>query len=220
MLSTLFFAVFLAKLAFAVSLPPWATTPILPRADEITPAQLLKIVPGSDSCPSPPGECATSSQAAPFLNQAMNKYGIKSPGEKASIIALIAFESGNFKYNTNHFPAPGNPGQGTRNMQSAAYNLAYAKSIPELAAKTQATSTKGLSPAELNEIRALVLPDKYSWASGAWFLTQQPECADARKALQAGGDDGFMAHMKCVGVAPAGDDRLAYWKAAKSALGF
>merc|ERR1712110_495347 len=105
-------------------------------------------------------------------------------------------------------------------MQSPAYNLEYVKSIPELASRTSATSIQGLSPTELNEIRALVLPDEYSWGSAAWFLTQQKECADARKALQAGGDDGFTAHMTCVGVAPIGDDRLAYWRAARLALGF
>ncbi|KAI6249295.1 hypothetical protein HI914_02396 [Erysiphe necator] len=185
---------------------------------QITPEQILKIAPSSNSCPSPPGECATNTQAAPFLNEAMSKYQISSLGEKASILALIAFESGDFKYNTNHFPAPGRPGQGTRNMQTAPFNLQYVKSIPELASKNTHTSVDGLSPSELNEIRALVLPDKYSWASAAWYLTSQTTCSSARKYLQTGSDEGFNAHMKCVGISSVGSDRLSYWQAAKTAL--
>ncbi|POS85705.1 hypothetical protein EPUL_002718 [Erysiphe pulchra] len=195
-------------------------TPVLNqrRSEQITPDQILKIAPNSNSCPSPQGECATNTQAAPFLNEAMSKYQISSPGEKASVLALIAFESGNFKYNINHFPAPGRPGQGTRNMQTAPFNLKYVKSIPELASKTTHTSVDGLSPSELNDIRALVLPDKYSWASGAWYLATESSCTSARKVLQTGSDDGFIAHMKCVGIPSVGSDRMAYWQAAKKAL--
>ncbi|KAI0998349.1 hypothetical protein K3495_g9845 [Podosphaera aphanis] len=216
MLQFFFHALLLVGLVHAASLPS-----IQPRAKDISADMLLKIAPGSDTCPEPAEECATNKEAAPYINQAMAKYRITSPGERASILALIAHESGNFKYNINHFPAPGNPGQGTRNMQSAAYNLEYVKSIPKLASKTKATSTNDLSPAELNDIRNLVLPDQYSWASAAWFLTQQKACADARKLLQKEGDydDGFIAHMQCVGVPDVGEDRLARWKAAKAALG-
>ncbi|RKF59342.1 hypothetical protein OnM2_060058 [Erysiphe neolycopersici] len=196
------------------------TAPIVNQRgpEQITPEQILKIAPSSNSCPSPPGECATNTQAAPFLNEAMSKYQISSQGERASVLALIAFESGNFKYNINHYPAPGRPGQGTRNMQTAPFNLKYVKSIPELASKTTHTSVDGLSPSELNEIRALILPDRYSWASGAWYLAGESSCSGARKVLQTGSDDGFIAHMKCVGITSVGSDRMAYWQAAKKAL--
>ncbi|RKF78705.1 hypothetical protein GcM1_209041 [Golovinomyces cichoracearum] len=197
------------------------TTTALPaqkKSNEMTAAQVLQIVPKSKHCSSSMNECATNIQATPFLNAAMSKYDITNPMEKASVLALIAFESGDFKYNINHFPAPGHPGQGTRNMQSASYNLEYAKSIPELASKTSYTSTEGLSPDQLNEIRALVLPDEYSWASAAWYLTQQSSCSDARQALQAGSDEGFAAHMRCVGISNIGNDRISYWQAAKKAL--
>lgn len=209
-----FYLIFIARLYLV-------TTLAVQRAPvNITPDQLLKIAPGSDSCPSSSEECATSSQAAPFLNEAVSRYQLASPAEQASVLALIAFESGNFKYNINHFPAPGRPGQGTRNMQSASFNLKYVKSIPELASQTAYTTTDGLSGDQLNEIRALVLPDKYAWASAAWFLTQIPECADARQLLQSGGnpDAGFLAHMRCVGVPDVDSQRRATWEAAKAAL--
>lgn len=100
------------------------------------------------------------------------------------------------------------------------YVLLYAKSIPALAtplaAITTSDSITGLSDDQLNAIRALVLPDAYTWGSGAWFLTTQ--CASARPALQAGGEAGFAAYMSCLGVT-ATSDRLAYWTRANTAFG-
>lgn len=105
-------------------------------------------------------------------------------------------------------------------MQMANYNLLYAQSIPalssSLAAITTASSTAGLSDDELNGIRALVLPDEYSWGSAAWFLTTQ--CASVRSELQAGGQGGYEAYLACVGTS-ATSDRLAYWTRANTALG-
>jgi hypothetical protein len=158
--------------------------------------------------------------AAPFLIKAMSQYGITSPPEIAALLSLIAYETGDFKYNTNHYPAPGRPGQGTRNMQMANYNLMYAQSIPALSTKlsaiTTGTSTSGLSDDQLNAIRALVVPDEYSWGSAAWFLTTQ--CASTRAALQAGGQAGYASYLSCVGTS-ATSDRLAYWTRANTALG-
>ncbi|KAH8820424.1 hypothetical protein F5884DRAFT_627030, partial [Xylogone sp. PMI_703] len=183
-------------------------------------SQILAIAPTSGSCDGAPApdECATADQAAPYLINAMATYKITSPSEIAAVLSLIAYETDDFKYNINHFP--GNPGQGTRNMQMASYNLMYALSIPQLqhsvASITTTGSTSGLSSDQLNDIRALVLPDQYSWASAAWFLTTQ--CQNARPALQAGGQAGFEAYMSCVGTSVT-DDRLAYWTRAQAAFG-
>jgi len=89
--------------------------------------------------------------------------------------------------------------------------LSYAQSIPALSTALAATDKS-----DLNGIRALVLPDEYSWASAVWFLTSQ--CASIRPQLQAGGEAGFEAYMGCVGTA-ATADRLAVWGRAKSAFG-
>jgi hypothetical protein len=185
-------------------------------------SQLLLIAPTSNTCTGAPfpSECATASQAAPYLITAMSTYSITSAPEIAALLSLIAYETGDFKYAINHYPAPGRPGQGTRNMQMANYNLLYAKSISalsdDLGKITTASSTDGLSDDELNAIRALVLPDEYAWGSAAWFLTTQ--CASARPALQAGGQAGYEAYLSCVGTS-ATSDRLVYWTAANSALG-
>jgi hypothetical protein len=104
-------------------------------------------------------------------------------------------------------------------MQMAEYNLQYALSIPdlkvELRAITAANTTRGLSDSQLNDIRALVLPDWYSWATAAWYLTAM--CANVRPALQAGRQAAWEAYLGCIGTSVT-DDRLAYWNRANTAL--
>jgi hypothetical protein len=210
-------------MAYASVLPLLSFPKVAPRQAGTSAASMLLIIaPTSGSCSGAPfsDECATNVEAAPYLITAMSTYGITSPSEIAAVLSLIAYETGDFKYNINHYPAPGRPGQGTRNMQMANYNLLYAKSIPSLASQlsaiTTSSSTNGLSDDQLNAIRALVLPDEYSWASAAWFLSTQ--CASARAAIQAGGQAGYSAYLSCVGTSVT-SDRLAYWTRANTALG-
>lgn len=96
---------------------------------------LLKIAPQACTCEEAPfpEECSTAYDAMPHILKALHIYSIDEPGEIAAVLALMAFVSGEFKYNIAHFPTE--PGRGTRNMQSIAFNLQYAASIPELAAK-------------------------------------------------------------------------------------
>jgi hypothetical protein len=189
------------------------------RNDGSAASQILEIAPGSASCTmQASNECATAEHAAPFLISAMKTYSIFQVPEIAAVLSLIAFETVDFKYNINHFP--GRAGQGTRNMQMPDFNLQYALSIPELKDKAQAIttagSTTGLGDDKLNAIRELVLPDQYSWASAAWFLTTK--CASIRPQLQSGTQAGFEAYMGCVGTT-ATSDRLAYWNRAKTTFG-
>jgi hypothetical protein len=151
----------------------------------------------------------------------MSSYNITHPSELSALLSLIAYETANFQYNTNHFPAPGRAGQGTRNMQMAQYNLLYARSIASLGDQVDAITTAdgvdGLSDDALNAIRALVLPDEYSWGSAAWFLDSQ--CGDGvRSGLQTGGEAGWEGYLACVGT-EATDDRKAVWERANEAFG-
>lgn len=107
-------------------------------------------------------------------------------------------------------------------MQMANFNLMYAASIPELkaplAAITTATSVTGLSDDKLNAIRALVLPDAYSWGSGPWFYTTQ--CSkDVQASVQTGTLAGWNAFLGCVGVTDTDGTRTAKWSAALKAFG-
>ncbi|POR39140.1 Uncharacterized protein TPAR_00660 [Tolypocladium paradoxum] len=177
---------------------------------------IQQVAPDATSCPSPPGDCRTAAQAAPFIVKSLEAYGVGCPAEMASVVALMAFESVGFKY--KHNVSPGRPGQGTANMQMAKYNLLYARAIPAVEGNvTDMASVDGLPGDKLNWILSLVTPDEYNFGSGPWFLTTQ--CGpDVRNKLRSNVDEGFRAHMQCVGVTVT-DDRQAYFDRAKKAFG-
>lgn len=81
--------------------------------DALTESQVKTIAPKSNTCDNAPakGECATAKQAAKFTSESFTTYKVTSKAEQAAIISLMAFESGDFKYNKNHFP--GVAGQGS-----------------------------------------------------------------------------------------------------------
>ncbi|KAL8798011.1 MAG: hypothetical protein Q9182_007041 [Xanthomendoza sp. 2 TL-2023] len=174
---------------------------------------LISIAPKSKTCVGAPfpAECKTAAQATPFINASFQTYGITSTGEAAAIVSLIAFESGDFRYNINH--SSGHPGQGTRNMQSFALNLKYAKSIPALA--------EGLEEAgdDMKAVVALLTSKgEYDFGSAAWFLKNQ--CSEKVKAgLKAGTEEGWKIYTtECVGTTVT-EERKAYWTRAAKALG-
>lgn len=118
-------------------------------------------------------------------------------------------ESGAFKYSCNHWP--GVPGQGTRNMQSPAFNLLYAESLYP-AVTVQAAQAQGV-----NAVLALVNGDADSFGSAAWFLSSQ--CSEiVRQGLAAGTAAGWQAYLTgCVGTTDT-SDRNTLWTAAIQAM--
>lgn len=192
---------------------PLATSHKFTARDDSAAAIVAKIAPGASSCAGSDNECHTAETAAPYLITAMSKYGVTSPGEIAGVLALMAYESVDFKY--KHNVSPGRPGQGTANMQMYNYNLEYAQSITELSDKVTALGTIS-SDDQKNQLLALVTVDDYNFGSGPWFYTTK--CASARSDLEQGTDAGFAAYMSCVGVTVT-DDRNAYWTRAKEAFG-
>ncbi|KAN0080493.1 hypothetical protein V8E54_003697 [Elaphomyces granulatus] len=180
----------------------------------LTEAKLECIAPSSNTCAgaSFPDECATASQALPNILDSFQTYKITSWGEQAAIVSLMAFESDDFKYNKNHFPAPGRPGQGARNMQSPTFNAKYAASIPALASKLPSASG---DPASV--LNLLLSDEAYDFGSGAWFLSTQ--CSqEVRSALQSGSETGWTAYItQCVSTTVT-DARMEYWKRAVNAL--
>ncbi|PQE04049.1 hypothetical protein CJF31_00003174 [Rutstroemia sp. NJR-2017a BVV2] len=209
----------LTPLATSASVLPSKSHPRTTSTQALT--QILQIVPAASSCSNAPvaAECATAARAAPYLIAAMLQYQIYTLPEMGALLALMGYESGDFKYNINHYP--GRPGQGTRNMQMPEYNLQYALSIPALGSKlkavTTATTTEGLADDVLNGIRDLVNTDEYTWASAAWYYSTQ--CSATVKAeLKKGTDAGWEGYLGCVGVGESAD-RTAYWTRAKAAFG-
>ncbi|GFF53898.1 hypothetical protein IFM46972_09889 [Aspergillus udagawae] len=204
---------FLALPTLGYAAPASTTAQHLAREVKITAAQIETIAPKSKSCADAPapGECATSEQAAANIAKSFETYKVTSAAEQAAVIGLMAFESLDFEYNRNHFP--GVAGQGTRNMQSPAFNAKYAASLPALADKL-----KGVSGDPAGVLDLLLSNEEYDFGSGAWFLTTQ--CSqDVRSELQSGSEAGWQKYItSCVGT-DANEERKAYWTRAVQALG-
>ena len=183
----------------------------------ISAADLIKIAPNTTSCEGAtyPEECATAEVAAPNIGLSFREFKIPSFGAQAALVSIMLFETGDFKYNRNHFPAPGTPGQGTRNMQSPTFNQKYAEWIAAngkdesiTAAKVTAAAAQG--PAEV--LALINASNKWSFASAAWFLKTQCE-ASVETALADGTQASYEAYLTdCVGTTVT-DDRITGWEA-------
>jgi hypothetical protein len=207
----LLFATAFAFSAFAAPLPDCPD-------EDLTAAHLIAISPKTASCAGAdfPDECADATQAAAALNKAFETYKITSPGEQAAIVAYELFESGDFKYKKNHFPAPGRPGQGTRMMAMPPYVKQYATAVAGADAVAKAEAAGG--DAGLNAVLALVDDDEKSFGSAAWFVSTQCSAA-VRAGLDAETEDGWHNFLsQCVGTGPDAT-RDPAWVAAKANLG-
>ena len=178
------------------------------RADPV--AQLTSIMPKASSCAGADQakECATAKQAVGPLIDSFNKYKVLTAPEQAALLSWIAYESAELRYNQNHFPAPGRPGQGTRNMMMPNFVAKYVASIPELASKA------GSDPAAT---LALVQSDKYSFASAAWFYSTQCS-ATIKQGVKTGGKAGWTAFITSCVQTTMDSGREGYWTAASKAL--
>ena len=178
----------------------------------VTEAQLTAIGPKTKSCSGRGEECTDAKKAAAFISASFKTYEVTSPGVAAGIIATMMMESGEFQYAKNHFPAPGKPGQGTRNMQSPKFNLEYLKSIKALAPQAAAVGTDATKAVAL-----LIKYGDYDFGSAAWFLKTQCK-PDVMKGLESGKKEGWTAYCGCIGIPKIEPEREAYWTAAVKAL--
>ncbi|KAJ2038323.1 hypothetical protein GGI03_005152 [Coemansia sp. RSA 2337] len=186
---------------------------------KLTQKQLNLAIPvraASDSCASvgTPAECVTNDKALAAINSALVKYGITKRGEAVAVIALMAYESGNWQYNTNHFP--GRPGQGTRAMLMFNFVESYAKALhPEEAAKALAG---GITDESMNSVRALVLNDNDSFGSGFWYLVTNAAAYHNTGKLRDGNLEDFKDYV-LTGVGAGWDsDRQTIWETVNSAI--
>ncbi|EIT81565.1 hypothetical protein Ao3042_01945 [Aspergillus oryzae 3.042] len=181
------------------------------RGTSITAQQIIAIAPSSaQSCTNradmnAPTECADAEKVATNIAKSFDKYQVTSPAEQAAVISLMALESVEFLYNRNK--SPGVPGQGTRNMQSPAFNSKYAQSL-NVAVSSDPAQT----------LDKLVDNPEWDFGSGAWFLTTQCT-ADVRSALQAGSETGWERYITQCVQTQVTDKRKEYWQKAVQALG-
>ena len=198
--------------ALALSFLSFALAHPVPIQFSVSAAQILFIAPNSSTCEGAPfpNECRDANQAAAAISDSFCAYGITSPNEQAALISTMAFETGDFKYNINHFP--GIPGQGTRNMQSPKYILQYAQSILALSSSLQDVEN---SPTGV--LALLTANEAYDFGSAAWYLTTICTQAD-RMALRSEGLAGWQRYVSsCIGTT-ATDAREVYWQKAAQAF--
>ena len=226
---------FVTSLLFSTVLPWLATaaptyTPF--QADvvigNITADQVRQFAPGTAGCPVSTLECTSCQDTADGLNEAFSAYNFMTLGQKAGMIAYMEFESVDFTYNTNQFP--GRPGQGTKCMLMPPHLYNFVNSFPELQPQLQSLSPyaakdgvnwgnyDALFPDDntRNQIRALVLPNKYTFKCATWFMTSYPAATCDKTALNYG-LDGWVKTMQspCFGVEVTADRTAKYCSAMK-----
>lgn len=217
-LGVTFIAIMFKSLLIGLSLaalPLCNASPIPCDTPSLTPSAIVAIAPDSASCfnATYPAECANATDAAPWINEAFSTFSIDAFGTQAALLSLMLFETDSFKYKINHFP--GVPGQGTRNMQSPAFNLKYAEWLAANATDS-GISTSQVEAADAEgpeQVLALVNDNRWGFASAAWFLATQ--CDEKfRGGLAAQTEDGWNSYLTdCIGTTVT-DDRTAIWKKA------
>lgn len=188
-----------ALAAVALVTPSARSAPTIPITSTLTEKMLLSIAPTSNSCAGAgfPAECRTAAQALKPIKDSFVRYEIGNPLVQAAIVSLIAYETDDFKYNLKHYPSV-MPGYGTRNMQKAAYNAVYAKSL-------------GLT------MKQLFASDAASFGSAAWYVTTNCPFS-TRQKMWTGSDAAWGQYVtECVGAAMDAK-RTSYWKKAKASL--
>ncbi|KAH3914618.1 hypothetical protein HBI56_096310 [Parastagonospora nodorum] len=188
--------------------------PTPPPPGTLTAEKLIQIAPATASCSGGDfaAECADATRATAAINKAFSTYKITEKGEKAALVAYMLFESGNFKYNRNHFPAPGRPGQGTRMMAMPPFISKYATAV---AGATAVGAAEAQGP---DAVLSLVNDDdEKSFGSAPWFLTAT--CSpEVRAGLVAETTEGWHNFLtECVGTTAA-PERDAPWIAAKQVI--
>ncbi|KAL2178653.1 uncharacterized protein P884DRAFT_276553 [Thermothelomyces heterothallicus CBS 202.75] len=173
-----------------------------PKVDMV--AIIKNVLPTSDSCAGAdfPDECRTAEQAAPYVSKACADL---SDAECAATLAVMGYESADFKYKHN---LGNNPGQGTANMMSPENVLAYATDL------FGADKVAGKTP---NEVLAMVTPDETNFGSAAWHL--KTKCPSLRDALKTGTDAAWERYMNECIMGDKNPKRLEYWNRAKNAFG-
>lgn len=187
-----------------------------PLKPSISEASLIKVAPSTASCSGAdfPAECATASTAQTALQASFKDYEIVTFHTQAALVSLMLYESGDFKYNKNHWP--GTPGQGTRNMMSPTFVQEYAEWLAVHMPKKSGITAANLATAKASGPAAVLeLVNKKpenQFGSAAWYMIEK--CPQSvRDGLAAGTQEGWSTYItSCVGTTLTADRTAIYEK--------
>jgi hypothetical protein len=97
----------LASLIAALAATSYIQATVIPRqstAGPITEAQLLAIGPSMSACNATApfaDECRTAANSVDFVNKGFVSFNVTTIGEKAALLSLMLFETGNFRFQKN-----------------------------------------------------------------------------------------------------------------------
>ncbi|KAF9570439.1 hypothetical protein EC968_001775 [Mortierella alpina] len=201
----------LVYLATALSLLLLQATavPVKPGPRQIKIAQLERAFAGN--CPSQTvGEVITCSDALPYINDAIQRYNLRTRGQRAAYISNMAYEGAYLKYNRNLV----NPSQGTRSIMPAVSLKVFVDSNKDVQALWP-------SYPSLNEsaIVDVLIEYKADFMPGAWWTVAGPGCSEVATHL-SGSNKSFVAWEKaCIN---GGEDtipaRAAIYKTVYSSI--
>ncbi|KAJ1951163.1 hypothetical protein EC988_004124 [Linderina pennispora] len=220
-----------AATSSAVSVPPSNTgsdyTTAVPSSVpsgvfQVKAADLDRAVParvGDGNCSARPTECASNARALSAINKALQKYSITRRSEAVAILSLMAQESADWMFNINHYPEPGRPGQGTRNMMFYNFVEEYAKFLHPEQANALLGAGGEPSDSTKNAVRELVLNDDDSFASGFWFLTHKASSFHNNPAKLIEGSEASFEDYIVNGIGTSmSDTRRQYWNVFNSII--
>ncbi|KAJ2090747.1 hypothetical protein IW138_002365 [Coemansia sp. RSA 986] len=186
-------------------------------ATAITIDQLNKAIPdrvGDNSCAT--NVCATNPQALSSINKAIAKYEVTEKGEIAALIALMAYESGDWLYNYNVYP--GRPGQGTRAMLMFNFIVEYAANLHPDSTK-QILESGPMSDIIMDDVLRLVLNNDDSFGAAFWYLINKaPTYHNNPNKLRVGNLADFQDYVTNGVGATWDDSRKAAWDKTNAAL--
>lgn len=115
-----------------------------------------------------PAGCSTFDKAAPAILDSFKTWSLNSTGQRAAVVALMAYESSTFTYNVAVNKEQANQGKGTYNLQSGPDNVEYAQALAKIDHQFGQVTDK--NPKAVRD--KLNSRDDWAFGSGAWYLSR------------------------------------------------
>ncbi|KAF9914682.1 hypothetical protein BX616_007774 [Lobosporangium transversale] len=209
MLMKTFFPTLYLVLQIALSFP-WSISAVPDTSIAVSIAHLQEAFAGN--CPSETNdETITCEDALPYINQAIQKYGLRTRGQRAAYIANMAYEGAYLRYNYNIVIRS----QGTRSI------------LPAVSLRTFVDANKDVQdlwpdyPMNVNEteIADVLVKANLDFEPGAWWTVSGPGCSRVASRLSDSNSSFVAWETTCInGGADTIVDRLAIYRNVYNAL--